>query len=199
MKKSLKERQIEVLTCDVEKWNRYMRYCRSQKYDFYADLRSANLSYADLLYADLSYADLRYADLLYADLRSANLSHADLLYADLSYADLRYADLLYADLLYANLSHADLSYADLLYANLSHADLSYADLRSANLDFSALPLWCGSLKIKTDTKQRKQIAYHLASLFVNSEGILTDEEKQLLEAIKPFANQFHRVSECGKL
>jgi hypothetical protein len=53
--------------------------------------------------------------------------------------------------------------------------------------------------MRTDTKQRKQIAYHLASLFINSEETLTDEEKQLLEALKPFANQFHKVDECGKL
>jgi len=67
------------------------------------------------------------------------------------------------------------------------------------LDFSSLPLWCGSLKMRTDVKQRKQIAYHLASLFVNSKEPLTDEEKQLLDVIKPYANQFHRVWECGRI
>jgi uncharacterized protein YjbI with pentapeptide repeats len=92
-----------------------------------------------------------------------------------------------------------LSEADLRWANLSKANLSEANLSEANLDFSSLPLWCGSLQMRTDTKQRKQIAYHLASLFINSEETLTDEEKQLLEALKPFANQFHKVDECGKL
>ena len=53
--------------------------------------------------------------------------------------------------------------------------------------------------MKTDTGFRKQVAYHLASLFVHSADGLTDEEKQLLESLKPFANQFHRVDECGKL
>ena len=99
----------------------------------------------------------------------------------------------------ANLSKADLSGVDLSGANLSGVDLNGADLSGANLDFSSFQLWCGSLKMKTDAKQRKQIAYHLASLFVNSEEPLTDEEKQLLDVIKPYANQFHRVGECGKI
>lgn len=94
---------------------------------------------------------------------------------------------------------ADLRWANLSGANLSEANLSGANLSGANLDFSSLPLWCGSLKMKTDAKQRKQIAYHLASLFVNSEEPLTDEEKQLLDVIKPYANQFHRVGECDRI
>ena len=158
-KKSLKERQIEVLTGNVEKWNRYVAWCRRKQWDFKADL-----SKADLSKADLSKADLRWANLSEADLRWANLSEADL-----------------------------------RWANLSKADLSKADLSEADLDFSCLPLWCGSLRMKTDSRLRKQISYHLASLFVNSEETLTDEEKQLLEALKPYANQFHKVNECGKL
>lgn len=128
-KKTLKERQIKVLTGNVEKWNRYMAWCRRKQWDF----------------------------------------------------------------------KADLSKADLSKANLSKANLSGANLSVSDLDFSSLPLWCGSLQMRTDIKQRKQIAYHLASLFINSEETLTDEEKQLLEALKPFANQFHKVDECGKL
>ena len=123
------------------------------------------------------------------NLKGANLRKANLFKADLSEADLSRANLSGADL-----SGADLSEADLFKANLSKADLSGADL-----DFSSLPLWCGSLKMKTDAKQRKQIAYHLASLFVNSKEPLTDEEKQLLDVIKPYANRFHRVWECDKI
>jgi uncharacterized protein YjbI with pentapeptide repeats len=160
----------------------------------WANLSAANLSWANLSGANLSGADLSGANLSGADLSKANLIKADLRWADLSEADLRWADLSEADLSEANLSEANLSGADLRWANLSEANLS-----EANLDFSSLPLWCGSLKMKTDTKQRKQIAYHLASLFVNSEEPLTDEEKQLLDVIKPYANQFHRVDECGRI
>ena len=129
-----------------------------------------------------------------ANLKGANLRKANLFKADLSEADLSRANLSGADL-----SGADLSEADLFKANLSKANLSEADLSGADLDFSSLPLWCGSLKMKTDAKQRKQIAYHLASLFVNSTEPLTDEEKQLLDAIKPYANRFHRMWECGRI
>ena len=149
LKKPLKERQIEVLTGDIGKWNRYMAWCRRKDRYFKANLKGANLRKSNLFKADLRGADLRWADLSGADLR---------------------------------------------YANLSEADLRWADL-----DFSSLPLWCGSLKMKTDAKQRKQIAYHLASLFVNSKEPLTDEEKQLLDVIKPYANQFHRVWECDRI
>ena len=104
-----------------------------------------------------------------------------------------------ANLKGANLRKSNLFKANLSGADLSGADLSGADLSGADLDFSSLPLWCGSLKMKTDAKQRKQIAYHLASLFVNSEELLTDEEKRLLDVIKPYANRFHRMWECGKI
>ena len=107
------------------------------------------------------------------------------------------------DLTHADLTHADLRGADLRGANLRGADLRGANLRGANLtganlDFSSLPLWCGSLKMKTDERQRKQIAYHLASLFVHAENV-TDEEKALYSAIATYANGFHRVGECPEL
>ena len=124
-----------------------------------------------------------------ANLKGANLRKSNLFKANLSGADLNGA----------NLSGADLSGANLRWANLSGANLSGSNLSGADLDFSSLPLWCGSLKMKTDAKQRKQIAYHLASLFVNSKEPLTDEEKRLLDVIKPYANRFHRVWECGKI
>ena len=184
LKKPLKERQIEALIGNIGKWNRYMTWCRRKDWYFKVNLKGANLSKANLFKADLSEADLSKANLFKANLRVANLSDADLSGANLFKADLSGADL----------SGADLSGADLRYANLSGANLS-----GANLDFSSLPLWCGSLKMKTDAKQRKQIAYHLASLFVNSKEPLTDEEKQLLDAIKPYANRFHRMWECGRI
>jgi uncharacterized protein YjbI with pentapeptide repeats len=128
-----------------------------------------------------------------ADLRGADLRGADLRYADLRGADLREADLRGADL-----READLREADLRYAALREADLRGADLRGADLDFSCLPLWCGSLKMKTDERQRKQIAYHLLSLIKSAENI-SDEEKEIFANLKNYANEFHRVYECGIL
>ena len=194
LKKPLKERQIEVLTGDIGKWNRYMAWCRRKDRYFKANLKGANLSRVDLKGANLSRVDLREANLSGANLSGANLSGANLRRANLSGANLFKADLSEADLSGANLRRANLSGANLRRANLSGANLSGADL-----DFSSLPLWCGSLRMKTDARQRKQIAYHLASLFVNSEEPLTDEEKQLLDVIKPYANRFHRISECGRI
>ena len=185
LKKSLKERQIEALIGgNIEKWNRYMTWCRRKQWYFKADL-----SGADLRWADLSGADLSRVDLSGANLSDANLFKANLIKANLNGANLNGA----------NLKWADLSDTDLSDTNLSGANLSEANLSGADLDYSSLPLWCGSLKMKTDAKQRKQIAYHLASLFVNSKEPLTDEEKQLLDVIKPYANQFHRVWECDKI
>ena len=102
------------------------------------------------------------------------------------------------DLTHADLRGADLRGANLTDADLTRANLTDADLTDADLDFSSLPLWCGSLKMKTDERQRKQIAYHLASLFVHAENV-TDEEKALYSAIATYANGFHRVGECPEL
>ena len=112
--------------------------------------------------------------------------------------DLTDADLTDADLTRADLRGADLRGANLRGANLRGANLTGANLTDAKLDYSSLPLWCGSLKMKTDERQRKQIAYHLASLFVHAENV-TDEEKALYSAIATYANGFHRVGECPKL
>ena len=122
----------------------------------------------------------------------------DLTHADLTHADLRGADLRGANLRVADLRGADLRGANLRGADLRGANLRGANLTGANLDFSSLPLWCGSLKMKTDERQRKQIAYHLASLFVHAENV-TDEEKALYSAIATYANGFHRVGECPEL
>jgi uncharacterized protein YjbI with pentapeptide repeats len=134
--------------------------------------------------ANLTGADLRGADLRMADLRMADLRMADLTDADLRGADLRMADL----------TDADLRGADLRMADLADADLGGADLRRANLDFSSLPLWCGSLKTTVDKRIACQIAYHFCSLVCDDEEFL-----EARDAILPFANQFHRVGECGEL
>lgn len=113
------------------------------------------------------------------DLSNANLSNANLSNADLSNADLRGA----------NLSDADLRGADLRGANLRGADL-----RGANLDYSCYPLWCGSLHFKADKRLACQLAYHLCSMQCDDADYI-----KMRNSILGFANQFHRVDECGEL
>ena len=134
------------------------------------------------------------ANLSGADLRGANLRGANLSGADLRGANLRGADLREADLRGAYLSDADLSDADLRGAYLSDADLSDADLRGADLDFSCWPLWCGSLAVKVCKRIAVQLAYHFCRLDCDDPEYIAARN-----AILDFANQFHRVGECGKL
>ncbi len=138
--------------------------------------------------ANLRGADLRGADLSEADLRRADLSGANLSRADLSGADLSEADLRRADLSGANLSRAD----------LSGANLRWADLSEADLDYSCLPLWCGSLGAHFDDRQLTQIAYHLVKAGLKSKNASDDTKAELAKLID-FANNFHRVDECGKI
>ena len=138
---------------------------------------------------DLSNADLSNADLRGADLRGAGLSNADLRDAGLSNADLRDADLRGADL-----SNADLRGAGLRGADLRGADLRGADLRGADLDYSCYPLWCGSLHFKADKRLACQLAYHLCSMQCDDADYI-----KMRNSILGFANQFHRVDECGEL
>jgi uncharacterized protein YjbI with pentapeptide repeats len=107
--------------------------------------------------------------------------------ANLSYADLRGADLSGANLRGANLSYANLSYAD-----LRGADLSGANLHGADLDYSAIPFHCNSLKIKSNKRLRVQMCFHFLSLIKNGLEV-TDEEKQIFENLKKYANDFHRT------
>ena len=133
------------------------------------------------------------ADLRDADLRYANLSDADLRAAYLYGVDLRGADL-YG----ANLRGADLRDVDLRNVNLHGVDLSGADLNGADLDYSELPLWCGSLAANFDDRQLKQIAYHLVKAGLKSENASAETKRELRKLID-FANEFHRVEECGMI
>ena len=146
------------------------------------DLSGANLSDANLSDANLSDASLRGASLRGADLSDADLSDADLRGANLRGASLRGADLRGADLRGASLRGAD----------LSDADLSDANLRGASLDFSCWPLWCGGLKVKVDKRLACQLAYHLCTMQCDDADYI-----QMRNSILDFANQFHRVQECG--
>ena len=118
----------------------------------------------------------------------------DLSDVDLSDADLRGADLRGANLRGANLSDANLSDANLSDANLRGADLRGADLRGADLDYSCYPLWCGSLHLKADKRLACQLAYHLCSMQCDDADYI-----KMRNSILGFANQFHRVDECGEL
>ena len=110
-------------------------------------------------------------------------------------ANLRDADLRNADLRDANLRGANLHSADLSGADLRGANLRGANLRGANLDYSCWPLWCGSLRdVQIDKRIFAQLAYHICRVVVDD-----DECKAAQKALYPIANQFHRISECGRL
>ena len=88
--------------------------------------------------------------------------------------------------------------ADLRGADLYEVNLRGADLRGADLDYSCLPLWCGSLYVNFDDKQLTQIAYHLVKAGLHSKNA-SDATKNELTKLVDFANQFHRINECGKI
>jgi hypothetical protein len=104
------------------------------------------------------------------------------------------ADLSCANLSGANLRRADLRRANLSDANLSGASLSGADLSGADIDFSCLPLRCGGLSWKIDKRIACQLAYHLCSMQCDDREYI-----KMRNSILSFANQFHRVGECGRL
>ena len=154
-----------------------------------ADLRGADLSDADLIGANLIGANFSDANFSDANLRGANFSDANL-----RGADLRGADLSDANLRGANFSDANLRGADLRGADLRGANLRGANLRGADLDYSCYPLWCGSLHLKVDKRLACQLAYHLCSMQCDDADYI-----KMRNSILGFANQFHRVDECGEL
>lgn len=90
---------------------------------------------------------------------------------------------------------ANLEGANLEGAIIEGANLKGANLRGANLDYSCWPLWCGSLRdVQIDKRIFAQFAYHICRVIVDD-----DECKAAQRALYPIANQFHRVSECGRL
>lgn len=68
------------------------------------------------------------------------------------------------------------------------------DLSDADLDYSCYPLWCGSLHLKADKRLACQLAYHLCSMQCDDADYI-----KMRNSILGFANQFHRVDECGEL
>lgn len=90
--------------------------------------------------------------------------------------------------------------ADLYGADLRGADLYGAGLSGADLNYSAWPLWCGSLKAQIDDRIAIQLLYHLLSAVIHSPEVSKDVKKTLLtDELMELANEFHRVDECGRL
>ena len=118
------------------------------------------------------------------DLRDAIFTRADFSGIDLSGVNFTNADF----------KGANLSGANLRGANLNGANLNGADLRGANLDHSCYPLSSNSLHIKADKRLACQLAYHLCSLQCDDADYI-----KMRNSILDFANQFHRVNECGEL
>ena len=80
------------------------------------------------------------------------------------------------------------------------ANLSGADLSGANLDYSAWPIWCGSLTAEVDDRLVAQLLYHILSVVKYSENV----SKGLKEALLTRGNleqalKFHKARECQKL
>lgn len=126
----------------------------------------------------------------------ANLQEINLQWANLQRANLQRADLHWADLHWADLQKADLQGANLQGADLRRTNLYEANLQGADIDFSCLPLWCGSLSANFDSRQLKQIAYHLVKAGLQSKNA-TEEDKTELRKLIDYANGFHRAYECG--
>ena len=110
------------------------------------------------------------------------------------------ANLQYASLQYASLQDADLRGANMQEVNILNANLRKADMRGANIDYSAWPLWCGSLKAHVDDRIAIQLLYHALSVVQHSPYVSEDIKRTLLTPeVVEVANRFHRVDECGKL
>ena len=114
---------------------------------------------------------------------------------------LHHEDLSYANLHGGDLRDADLSDADLRYANLGNADLRGDNLHGADIDFSAWPLWCGSLGVKTDKRVAAQLLYHALDAIANCTDACVRDMVLSHEDLLEFANSFHRVvdGDCASI
>ena len=74
------------------------------------------------------------------------------------------------------------------------ADGVRANLRGADIDYSCWPIWCGSLDVVVDKWIAVQLAYHFCRLICDDPEYISARNSLI-----NFANQFHRVEECGKL
>ena len=134
------------------------------------------------------------ADLRDTDMQGADMQDADLQRADMRGADMRDADMRGADVRDAHMRDADMRDADMRGADMRGADMRGADMRGADVDYSCWPLWCGSLDVKVDRRIAAQLAYHFCRLDCDDPDYI-----EARNAIVNFANEFHRVEECGWL
>ena len=109
----------------------------------------------------------------------------------MQFANLQNVDLQYTNLQGSNLQNANLEGADLQFANLRLANLQGANLQGANIDFSAWPLYCGSLGVEIDKRIAAQLAYHFCNIKCEDEEVIAAQK-----SILSLANQFHRIDEC---
>ena len=132
--------------------------------------------------------------------RFIDLSNSDLSNSDLSGSDLRGSNLRGSNLRGSNLRGSNLRNSDLRNSDLRNSDLRNSDLRGSDLDFSVFPLWCGSFDIIINLSLVYQLCYHICRLkIVNKNGKPSKTGKAIQNMLKPFANKFHRVKECGKI
>lgn len=103
------------------------------------------------------------------------------------------ADLQEAALRGADLQEAALQGVSLKWADLRGADLYGADLQGADLDFSAWPLWCGSLGVKADGRLARQLLYHAldVALGCDDDALKAVISKRLLAEV----NKSHVVTQ----
>lgn len=97
------------------------------------------------------------------------------------------------------LTGADLTGADLTGASLTGANLYCANLTGVSLDYSAWPLWCGSLQVKIDKRLAAQLMYHAMMAMRSCKD---DEDVAAVLASHEcvsLANQFHHVNARGPL
>ena len=92
--------------------------------------------------------------------------------------------------------------ANLRGANLTGANLTGANLREADIDYSAWPLWCGSVGVIVDVRIAEQLAGHGTVVKVDLTGA-TDKEKRLVtewqDACRELGKLGHRAKELGLL
>ena len=157
------------------------------------NLFAASLCHTCFRGADLHYANLGRSRAIGADFGSADLHTTDLSNADFSDAKLTDVDLRGAKMVGTNFTRAILVNADLMSADLDDAVLSGADL-----DYACWPLWGCSLYVKIDKRLFCQLLYHTMRL---GQSIDDAEVQALLNdpAALSLANQFHHVTEYGKL
>ena len=124
------------------------------------------------------------ADMRGADMQGANMRHANIRGANFGGTNMRCADM----------RGADMQDADMWGADMQGANMRGADMRGADIDYACWPLWCGSFDVIVDARIAAQLAYHFCRLVCDDPMYIAARN-----AIVEFANQFHRVDECGRL